>query len=265
MLSQHNGPPWHPLYCSLKVNRARQHLRELQDLSEAFGELHPYDVVTGNEPEWQTVDAAQFPLVTFRHGPPDIIAGCLGDCLQAYKSALDHAIYHLTVLYRGKNHPGLDKIEFPIIATRSEYIRKGKKWVSALPMEMQAFIEELQPYLGRTYTERQSLFALWELARLDRHRYIHVMSQAVMGPGTMSINSVTNESEAPAKLPGGSSLFVRYTANIAPGVQMNATTPLSIVVKEPTIGIFPLQEGLIDIDLVVRAILAKLASGDYWG
>jgi hypothetical protein len=247
MLAQHDRRPWHPLYSSLKVNRARQHWRELDERIEAFGKLRPYDVVTGEVPEWRSVDPDKFPEVTFEHGPPEIIAGCLGDCLQDYKSALDHALYHLTVLYNGNGHPGLDKIEFPIVATESEYRRKRKRLLEGLPIATRAFIDELQPYLKPAGAERQSLYALWELARIDRHRHIHVMSQAIMGPGTVSFGPSTSEvGAAPTPLGSTSSLYVRHTV---PGMPVTFTTPLSIVVNEPTIGVFPLREGLMDIDL----------------
>jgi hypothetical protein len=46
-------------------------------------------------------------------------------------------------------------------------------------------------------------------------------------------------------------------------VALEVTLDIRVIVNEPSVGVFPLEEGLREIEFVVRAILHFLATGEY--
>jgi hypothetical protein len=109
----------------------------------------------------------------------------IGECLHDLRSGLDHLAYVLAVRYTGEPLPkkiGEDS-EFPIFGDEDRQGVAGKgptlfkdaaRKIAGIDPAAQAVIESLQPYkLGANFRTHE-LWRLYELARVDRHRLLHL-------------------------------------------------------------------------------------------
>lgn len=116
----------------------------------------------------------------------------IGDCLQAFRSALDHLAFELASAF---TVPMTDAIEkdssFPILSDvdKTGFGRGPNKWVSAKPKvcgmdpRAQAEIELLQPYQRGQAYDTDPLWRLGELNNVDKHRVLHVAQRVMTGAG----------------------------------------------------------------------------------
>jgi hypothetical protein len=114
-------------------------------------------------------------VLAFEFNPvPDDIGVLIGDCLQNLRSALDHEVYRLSVDAHGPTWSGLDGCQFPIHRERSSFEGARSKQIGGLSIELQRQIESLQTFAVPQNPVADMLVLLNSLARVDRHRLLHV-------------------------------------------------------------------------------------------
>ncbi len=105
---------------------------------------------------------------------PVEISLLIGDCLQNLRSAMDHEVYGLTVAGRGGTWSGLRDCQFPIYESTESFERDKKRRIGGLPLAAQELIESMQIFASPPDLVAQPLSLLNKLARVDRHRLLHV-------------------------------------------------------------------------------------------
>lgn len=149
---------------TLKVERAKYHVRDLERSTQAFLNTGPYRV--GTKPNPQSRKLIYY--VTHAEPVPDVLALITGDIIQNLSSALDHLAYQLVCSDTRDAPPNADWTYFPIRNSAQEYeARKGGKMKGALP-ETFAAIDAQKPYKGGN----DLLWVLYKLNVIDKHRLI---------------------------------------------------------------------------------------------
>jgi hypothetical protein len=171
----------------LKLAHGQDHLQEISDLVQGW--LKACFKTLREEPDpdepgyycaWidaPEIDAQRLSLL-------------VGDCLQAFRSTLDHLAFELASAF---TIPMTDAIEkdssFPILSDedRTGFGRGPHKWTASKPKvrgmdpRAQAEIERLQPYhRGHAY-DTDPLWRLGELNNVDKHRVLHVVQRVMTG------------------------------------------------------------------------------------
>jgi hypothetical protein len=168
-------PEGHPLEgVRLKLARAEHHLETLhREITDFFGR-EPYSISYERKP-----DAGEHIYrVHVSETPPLALSVIIGDCLQNMRSALDHLVWQLA-LRSGKRTTPSRLTAFPVCDTRETFRAKGtKNKVADLTAEDRAGIEKLQPFQVGGAARKHWLWHLNELARIDRHRILHVVGGA---------------------------------------------------------------------------------------
>jgi hypothetical protein len=120
-------------------------------------------------------DQGHFTLSVYQAAPiPPLIAIRLGEWLYNLRTALDYCVYDVAVCDTGQNPPPDDgKLLFPIQGSAAAFREKAYQ-IKPLSKQHRGWIETVQPYQGGD-PERTALFWLNELARIDRHRALHVV------------------------------------------------------------------------------------------
>jgi hypothetical protein len=177
----------------LKLAHALDHLQEIGDLVDGWIKACLDTIREKPDPNeagyfcaW--IDAAEIDAQR--------ISLLIGNCLQAFRSALDHLAFELASAF---TVPMTDAIEkdssFPILSDvdRTGFGAGPNKWVSAKPKVRgmdplaQAEIERLQPYQRGHAYETDPLWKLGELNNIDKHRVLHV-ARRVMNGATFPVN-----------------------------------------------------------------------------
>jgi len=222
----------------VKLLRASEHFKTLEDEITAFLKREPYLFVRETEPK-----RTQYRVKVVEEFPPHI-AVVVGDVLQNARSSLDHLAWRLA----GDN--AVRATSFPIYDKRDDYFaqdRRGKPTtnsglfkVAALPKKAQTIIETMQPYhgtdLGRT------LGLLHDFARIDRHRLLHLVGGAsddfVMRAGRRNESGelvMTKEGstgELKVRLGAFEHDTVIATITHAPDVEVECEFPVHIAMRE---------------------------------
>jgi len=118
---------------------------------------------------------------------PDEFSLRLGEMLYQLRSALDACIYQATVY--GPEPITLQNessLEFPITNDPKEFVKLAKRRLWGLPAELIIGIESVQPYNTPANLPAEKLVAknsrclgiLHDLARIDRHRKLHIVGSA---------------------------------------------------------------------------------------
>jgi hypothetical protein len=166
----------------LKIQRAEQHLDELEPEMRTYIEGDPYGIAKPNvEGEWIVVRFAEV-----RRYPDPRWGVRVGEFLHDLRSALDNLVWQL-VLVNGEK-PG-DHNQFPIYTDASKppgkaRLKRLKGMRGATRMDdmllgvhadYAATIKGLQPYLGlQVHREHKvALGALADLNNIDKHRFVH--------------------------------------------------------------------------------------------
>jgi hypothetical protein len=145
-----------------KIERAKNHIEDLQVASQAFFDSRPYEIIDERNPHtsersYYLADVADI---------PDEIAAICGDALHNLRSALDHLAYQL-VLAAG-NTP-TKRTAFPIADSATEYSSapiRGK--IKLMGQDAIRLIDALKPYKSGNDT----LWHLKELDDIDKHRLL---------------------------------------------------------------------------------------------
>lgn len=148
--------------------------------------------------------------------PPPQLALLIGECVQSYRSALDHLAYQLLIANtKGRIPVKFSKrSEFPIFNSgpkfRGKFNRKGEPlagsgWarIQGIDSAAAAEIERLQPYHRRKRPRSRILWQLQELSNIDKHRLLHVTQGAQRG-SALTVIKAGNVAElrGPGFIPG---------------------------------------------------------------
>lgn len=175
-----------------KLSRAAVHRQQLERDMAAFFRQEP-QIVTLNPEEENNPDPQR--RLKLRRPLPDEWVLIIGDCLQNMRSALEHAALAVVLA----NDPTADrqKVQFPIATTEAEWMGTGKlqaqrKRVSQASYAAQRTFRQLQPFVENpAEPQRNALYVLNELARLDRHQTLSVVTTTTSGRSILAAPLVT--------------------------------------------------------------------------
>ena len=174
-----------------KIARADEHLRTLNDEMSAWIEDGP-NRGWAFDPKSEVHDDGRkhFYRIKFTRPIPIDWAVILGEAVHDLRSALDQAVYWLTVDWKRE---ALKGSSFPVYTRKTpfrEWSKKKGAWSSTSGMHKirgigpgpQAFIEALQPYPQRY--RRPYCLGIWTLQNLwnqDKHRLVHLWGVRISG------------------------------------------------------------------------------------
>ncbi len=171
-----------------KLNRAAEHFKQLKAQVSGWekGQGYTLRVVSDPDPPRyvvrvevdRPVEDEPFPLV-------------LGDFLQNARAALDYIAGALGDVGAGGAMSKRDALStmFPITRSPERFAEVVERRLPTVADPVRAAIEDLQPYkTGDDFPELEPLWILNELARLDRHQFLHVGYERI---GALELNPDT--------------------------------------------------------------------------
>lgn len=155
-----------------KIIRAQEHLDFLESGITTFIDRQPY-ISVGNF----NADATEY-IYKFRilEQPPLAWAVVVGEFIHSLRSALEQAVYQLTILHAGRPLAGTG---FPIFKDRDAFNRRriygrptrnsGAYQIRGIRPTAKAFVESVQPY-NSPNPDDNPLWAIQKLWNKDKHR-----------------------------------------------------------------------------------------------
>ncbi len=158
--------PTHPRLVGIraKIERAEEHIRDLESRIRAFRQTEPYRIVCDQDSQ----PPNRIYRVQIRSQPPPVMAVIAGEVIQHLRSVLDHLAWQLVEANSKK--PTGDTC-FPIYNTSTEYKTKPPGKVKGISTGAEGVIESVQPY-------QSGYGPLWELHKLnnfDKHRLLLIV------------------------------------------------------------------------------------------
>ena len=126
----------------LKIERARDHLRDLQDQVGTFLATKPYEVGAKRDPSTRKPIYFVARITT----TPAMLPAIAGDVLQNLRSALDHLAYRLEVVGLGRAPSDPRYIAYPIGDVEAEYPPRRNQTIKAARQEAKDAIDATKPY-----------------------------------------------------------------------------------------------------------------------
>lgn len=156
-----------------KLDRAREHLEELDTYIDTFLDSDPYTMTISHEP-----DRVVGHLV-YKTPIPIGWSVVLGEIIHNMRSALDNTVYLLSCVWKQKL-VGKGTM-FPIFDDPNKWIQnKGASTIRKLPDKARAYVEGLQPFNRKTPIS-MSLLSLNMLWSQDKHRIIQPWAYTIDG------------------------------------------------------------------------------------
>ncbi len=154
-----------------KVERAKEHIVQLEKILGIFLESDPYKVVAKRDS--QTRKPIYY-VGNIKHTPA-LITTISGDILQNLRSALDHLAYQLFLVgTNGASGPGRH-IYFPIADSPPEYKSSLPGKVKGMRQDAIDAINCIEPYKGG---KGHQLWVLHKLNNIDKHRLLVAVGSA---------------------------------------------------------------------------------------
>jgi hypothetical protein len=150
-----------------KLERASEHVRELESEVRNFLEADPYTVGTRRDPESQRL---VYYVVSVRDTPVRMSA-IAGDILHNLRSALDHLAYQLVLV--GGGTPS-NQTCFPIYDSVDKYRSNRGQKVAGMRQDAITAIDAIRPYQGGN----DALWFLHRLNNIDKHRLLITIGSA---------------------------------------------------------------------------------------
>jgi hypothetical protein len=151
-----------------KIERAKQHVRDLESALQAFRDTNPYGFRI--EDDLQTGDKIH--RINIRSQTPDSLSLMVGDAIHNLRSALDHLAWQLVEV---NGHTPSKGTYFPISETLTKYTsQKGAK-IQGMSTGAKNLIDAIKPYQGGN----DNLWKLNELDNFDKHRLLFVTAFAL--------------------------------------------------------------------------------------
>jgi hypothetical protein len=249
---------WH------RIDRAEAHRAAAAEVWNTWIEDEAYDYSLFHEGE------GKFSLTVYQESPaPPEMAVLIGEWLYNLRCALDYAIYDTAICDSGKNPPpGAGQLQMPIYFDKSQYRDNEYRLKPLDDFHRTALIEFMQPY-RHDDPDTSALGWLHKLARIDRHRSLHVMTAyaAEMSPEIRGVpDSCTID------MTSGERIVVNRQAEIARftitpwddswKVEVNPQTGLDPEIAEWAASPFwrqiPYNERLRMLDVAVKSIVVPL-------
>jgi hypothetical protein len=157
----------------LKIERAKQHIVDLEGTLRAFYDSKPYKV--GAKHDTQTRKLIYY-VASVEDTPPRI-ALVAGDALQNLRAALDHLAYQLLLDGTGGEvtPKQLKNIAFPIFDSATKYKSESPRKVQGVRKDAVDAIDAIEPYKGG---KGHQLWVLHELNNTDKHRLLITVGSA---------------------------------------------------------------------------------------
>ena len=153
----------------VKIERAKQHIRELNAEVKSFFDTHPYVIGTKRNPQTRQL----IYYVTSVRETPITLAAIAGDVLQNLRSALDHLAYQL-VLVGTSGVGSAYHVSFPIADDAAKYKSESIRKVKGMRQDGIDAINAIKPYKGGNDT----LWRLHKLNNIDKHRFLITVGSA---------------------------------------------------------------------------------------
>jgi hypothetical protein len=149
---------------TLKVERAKKHVSDLDRETRAFLKTNPYKVAVKRNPDTRQM----IYYVASVEPTPDCLPLLAGDAIQNLMSALDHLAYQIVCSDTGDSPPNPNWIYFPIADSAEKYEAKKHGKMQGARQETFEAIDALKPYNGGN----DPLWALYRLNNIETHRLL---------------------------------------------------------------------------------------------
>jgi hypothetical protein len=210
-----------------KVERAKQHVADLERQVRAFLDTNPYKVGAKHDPQTRK-------LIYYVSGvepTPDCLALLAGDAIQNLMSALDHLAYQLVCHDSGDKPPHPERIYFPIRWSADEYeTLKGRKIEGASADTLKA-IDALKPYKGGN----DLLWVLYRLNSIEKHRLLITVGSV--------LHSINLGAYMHPEIERMVQDMMRRVKIDHPEAEIPATIPVMDFFVRPADSLFPLEVG----------------------
>lgn len=153
---------------TIKVDRAKEHLAEVERESRAFLATRPYEIGVRRHAETQRTI---YYVSGVRDTPPRL-AAVVGDVIQNLRSALDQLAAQLVEIGTGTSAG--KHVYFPIGDDLASYSAKKAKQTTGMTAAAVHTIDALRPYKGGN----ESLWQVHALNIIDKHRALLTVGSA---------------------------------------------------------------------------------------
>lgn len=160
-------------HVTLKVERAKKHVADLEREIRGFFDTDPYKVGTKRDPE----TAKLVYYVTSVEPTPKCLALIAGDTIQNLMSALDHLAYQIVCSDTGDNPPNPNWIYFPIADDAAKYEAKKRGKIQGASQQSIDAIDAIKPYNGGN----DLLWMLYRLNNIEKHRLLLTVGSYAAG------------------------------------------------------------------------------------
>jgi hypothetical protein len=153
----------------VKVERAKEHIVDLNLQLKSFTESRPYVVGVHRDPQTR---CPIYSLISVREVPP-AISLLAGDTIQNLRSALDHLAYQLYMLGPGGLAGGIgNRTYFPIADDSAKYKIEAPRKIKGLRPKAIEAIDAIEPYKGGKTDKSDTLWRLEKMNNIDKHRLL---------------------------------------------------------------------------------------------
>lgn len=146
-----------------KVERAKQHVKELEVELSTFRYTNPYKVATKRDSQTRRL----IYYLTSVTPVPTIVSVLAGEIVQSLRSALDHLAYQLVLVGTGQPGP-FSHVYFPIFDTAQKYEASKLGQIKGMRQDAIDVIDALNPYQGGN----DALWRIHKLNNIDKHRLL---------------------------------------------------------------------------------------------
>lgn len=161
--------------CWHHIDRAESHRLEMAQVWEEFLEREPFETTlsSGDDEGWYELWVEQ------TSPSPHLLPILFGEWLYHLRAALDGVIYAVAVHDSRRNPPDDARtLTFPVCTTESGF-KHQLKGLTSLADKHLALVRFYQPFNAENPKE-QMLYWVNHLARLDRHRLLHVVGGGIL-------------------------------------------------------------------------------------
>jgi len=150
-----------------KIGRAEEHYSAVVELINAWQRRSPHRLSFEKDADGRQRTAR---LVIHEEIPRDVALG-IGDCVHNLRSSLDHLVWAATVA-QVPTPADPRRIVFPICGDEGQWITEAPGSIGQLSTELQAAIEDLQPFKRPDTLPMNPLRLVSRLDDADRHRML---------------------------------------------------------------------------------------------